>query len=128
MKKLAASILVLVYLTVTTGFVVSVHYCMGKLSAIELGYTGKTDCGKCGMNLQKSHGCCKDDVRLVKMQAEHNFAKTISPDFAVSLPAVTFFDASSPSCVAATDLPYFFANGPPLDKQDTYLHNRVFRL
>ena len=128
MKKLAASILILVYFTVTTGFVVSVHYCMGKLSSVELGYTGKTECGKCGMNLEKSHGCCKDDVKVVKMQADHNFSKTASPDFALSLPASNAFNNHSFAFEASSNVKLSLANGPPLDEGDTYLQNRVFRL
>ncbi|QEC58141.1 HYC_CC_PP family protein [Flavisolibacter ginsenosidimutans] len=128
MKKLAACTLFLVYFTVTTGFMVSVHYCMGKLSSVELGYTGKTECGKCGMNLQKSHGCCKDDVKLVKMQVDHNFAKTITPDFSLALSASNAFNDYGvwPQNLISADHP--FAHGPPLNKQDTYLRNRVFRL
>lgn len=128
MKKFAASILILVYFTVTTGFVVSVHYCMGKLSSVELGYTGKSECGKCGMNLEKSHGCCKDDVKLVKVQVDQNFAKTTSPDFSLALSANNSFADHSPSLQSLNNAGYPLPHGPPLDKQDTYLQNRVFRL
>jgi hypothetical protein len=128
MKKLAACILVLVYFTVTTGFVVSVHYCMGKLSSVELGYTGKTECGKCGMNLEKSHGCCKDDVKLVKMQVDHNFAKTVTPDFSLALASANTFGDFSVSLQSSANVDHPLAHGPPLNKQDTYLRNRVFRL
>ena len=75
MKKLAASILLLIYFTVTTGFVVSVHYCMNKLDSIQLGDNSSEECGKCGMHVEDSGGCCKDDVKLVKMQADSKRAE-----------------------------------------------------
>lgn len=128
MKKAAAVILLLVYFTVTTGFTVSVHYCMNKRVAVELGYSVKDDCGKCGMNIQKSKGCCKDDVRVVKMQADHNLAKTLGSDFSLSLPPAAFPDYPIASFFTSTHLRYPLAHGPPLNAQDTYLLNCVFRL
>lgn len=128
MKKFAASILLLIYFTVTTGFVVSVHYCMGKLQSVELGYCGKTECGKCGMVLKQSKGCCKDDVTVVKVKADHNLVKTTSPDFSLSSLPLQHNDAFALASVLASQHERPVANGPPLGKQDTYLLNRVFRL
>lgn len=128
MKKLAAAVLLLVYFTVTTGFVVSVHYCMKKQVAVELGYSVKDDCSKCGMDIEKSDGCCKDDVRVVKMQTDHNVAKTASPDFSLHLPLVDFYGIEIFSFSSFTFNAYPLPHGPPLNGQDTYLRNRVFRL
>lgn len=81
MKRLAAYILLLIYFTVSTGFVVSVHYCMNKVDSIKLGDDSSEECGKCGMHLQESNGCCKDDVKMVKMQVDQAFAKIVALDF-----------------------------------------------
>lgn len=128
MKKLAAAILLLVYFTVSTGFVVSVHYCMNKLASVELGYTGESECGKCGMNIVKSDGCCKDDVNVVKLKADHQLAKLEIPDFSLAMivspvPGFPLLDFS------ARDASFFAqAHGPPLPPQDLYLLHRVFRI
>lgn len=128
MKKLLASILLLVYFTVSTGFVVSIHYCMNKVDSIELGDNHDEECGKCGMHIEKSRGCCKDDVKVVKMQMDQTTAKTFVADFSIPLPtAITgeFILAPYKNCISAG---YPLAHGPPLSKQDTYLQNCVFRL
>ena len=128
MKKLLASILLLVYFTVSTGFVVSVHYCMNKVDSVQLGDSSSDKCGKCGMHVEDSGGCCKDDVRRVKMQVDHSFAKITTPDFSLQSPAKTF---SSDYVFAEANTArnkYPLAHGPPLSKQDTYLLHCVFRL
>ena len=128
MKKLFASILLLVYFTVSTGFVVSVHYCMDKVDSVQLGDTSADKCGKCGMHIESSDGCCKDDVKMIKMQVDQSFAKIAVPDFSLHLAVL---QADEYYVVAYTNTPeekHPLAHGPPISKQDTYLQNCVFRL
>lgn len=128
MKKFLASIVVLVYFVVSTGFVISVHYCMDKVRSLQLGDTSHKLCGQCGMPIKDNKGCCKDKVSVVKMQVDQTAAKWAKTDF--SLPAIAIAHTSF------LLLPLFntqkqeqpVAHGPPLSKQDTYLRNRVFRL
>lgn len=128
MKKPAAVLLLLVYFTVTTGFVVSVHYCMNKKVSVELGYSVKDDCGKCGMNIEKSGGCCKDEVRVVKMQTDHNPAKIAVPDFSLQVPPAGFPGCPNAFLFSSATKAYPLPHGPPLNGQDSYLRNCVFRL
>ena len=128
MKKLAASILLLVYFTVTTGFVVSVHYCMNKVDSIQLGDTSSESCGKCGMHIEDSDGCCKNDVKVVKMSVDQSYAKITVPDFTLSLPLPSFQEVHRFSLLASLQKDYPLAHGPPISEQDTYLQNCVFRL
>jgi hypothetical protein len=127
MKKLFASILLLVYFVVSTGFVVSVHYCMNKVDSVQLG-SGDEECGKCGMIIEDSNRCCKDDVKLVKMHVDQVFAKTVTPDFSLQLSANSLFSTDIYSLVSSVIEDYPNNHGPPLSKQDTYLRNCVFRL
>lgn len=128
MKRFAASILLLVYFTVTTGFVVSVHYCMNERVSVEVGYDGHDECGKCGMAIEKSNGCCGEEVKMVKLQIDHTTVNLPAADFALSLPPLDHFSimAVRPLVDKRPEGP--LAHGPPLYEEDIYLHNRVFRL
>ncbi len=37
-------------MTIASGVVVNVHYCMGRLASVEYGYDDHDVCGKCGMS------------------------------------------------------------------------------
>jgi hypothetical protein len=128
MKKLFASILLLVYFTVSTGFVVSVHYCMNRVDSVRLGDTSSDECMKCGMHIEDSGGCCKDDVKMVKMHADQAFAKITVPDFSLHLPLLSFSQSILFARYESPEESHLLAHGPPLSKQDTYLQNRVFRV
>ena len=128
MKKAAASILLLLYFVVSTGFVVSVHYCMDKINAVELGHVSNDECGKCGMYISDSDGCCKDEVKVVKMQVDQALAKLVKADFSLPLlfPQTTEFLFTPLFHKMEKTEPV--AHGPPLSEQDTYLQNCVFRI
>ncbi|HEY1022464.1 MAG TPA: hypothetical protein VGE06_09115 [Flavisolibacter sp.] len=128
MKKLLATISLLIYFVVSTGFVVSVHYCMDKLNGIEWGEADSDQCGKCGMTITDSDGCCKDEIKLMKLKVDQAIAKVVTNSF--TTPAVTIVPVSFllplPITEYVTEEPV--AHGPPLSEQDTYLQNRVFRI
>jgi hypothetical protein len=128
MKKLAAAILLLTYFMVSTGFVVSVHYCMDELDSIELGDATDSECNQCGMIIKDSNGCCKDEVKVMKMKVDQTIAKLVTTDF--SLPLILNFSSLFLLTPLVTDHEWQepVAHGPPLNEQDTYLHNRVFRI
>ena len=128
MKKLFASILLLVYFTASTGFVVSIRYCMNKVDSVELGDTSSDKCGKCGMHVEDSGGCCKDDVKMVKLQTDQAFAKITAPDFSFYLLPQTFSESTLFTRYHTTEERHPLDHGPPISEQDTYLQNRVFRL
>jgi hypothetical protein len=128
MKKVFASLMVLVYLTVSTGFTVSMHYCMDRFDSAQLGTSGSDKCGKCGMT--KHAGCCHDVIKVVKLETSHVSTPAINPGFSApaALPATTDFlyaavqnDISSHSFITE--------HGPPLlSGQNIYLQNCVFRI
>jgi hypothetical protein len=129
MKRVLAAILLLVYFTVSTGFAVSLHYCMDRLDSAELGASRADSCGKCGMHVEDSNGCCRDEVKVVKLSTDH-FAAQVLASFASAT-------AAMPVHTEYLILPFYnfsgiketIAHSPPLpDKQDTYLQNCVFRL
>ena len=128
MKKLLVTISLLVYFVVSTGFVVSVHYCMDRLNGLEWGESEAEECGKCGMPTTDSDGCCKDEVKVVKLEVDHTLAKLLTADFSVSLPAVITANYLFTPYLTSLAIEEPVAHGPPLREQDTYLLNRVFRI
>lgn len=128
MKQVVASILLLVYFVVSTGFVVSVHYCMDKVNAVQLGDAARDKCNKCGMPLKDKKGCCKDEVRVFKMQVDQAFAKFVKTDFSLSPDLSSHSQFFLATLFREIKLSAPVAHGPPLSEQDTYLQNRVFRL
>jgi hypothetical protein len=80
MKKVLTGILAVLYLAVSSGVVMELHYCMGKLAGVEL-YGGQDEkCGRCGMT-EKNTGCCHDELKIYKLEDAHkNVTNAISFD------------------------------------------------
>ena len=77
MKKTLVTILALVYLTVSSGATIHLHYCMGKLMSWGLSDKKDGKCGACGMQKAGHKGCCHDEQKLVKSEKDqiaHQFA------------------------------------------------------
>ncbi len=89
MKKLLVAILAIVYLGVSSGVAMTIHYCMGKVSSVEL-VTHSDKCGKCGM--KSNGGCCKDEFKIVKLSDSH---KLISNDLTISAPVAIIDNSKS---------------------------------
>ena len=130
MKKLLVSIVLLSYFALSTGVMVNFHYCMNRLASTEF-FAGETkECPKCGMHIETSHGCCRDEVKIVKIDDDQKVNNVVSFDFfaltaLVQRPSefiiASFYNAGSER--------HFQNHSPPLlSSQDTYLQNRVFRI
>lgn len=67
--------LALLYITISSGVMVNIHYCMGEISSVKYGVDKKAACGTCGMD--KKEGCCHVDHKFLKsgdQQLESNNA------------------------------------------------------
>jgi hypothetical protein len=129
MKKIIAFITFLCYFAVTCGVIVNFHYCMNRLNSTQFFTAESKTCGKCGMHTD-SNGCCKDKVKIVKMQIDQKTTSSIS----FELPA---FDALviipsefiSAAFITAGYAKQYQNHSPPLlTGQDTYLNNCVFKI
>ncbi len=78
--------------------------------------------------MQKDGKCCRDDVKIVKLQTIHLVAKSISPDFILPVAIVTPTEFLVSPFYNFTQINRGVEHGPPLSEQDTYLQNRVFRI
>lgn len=128
MKKAFAAILLSIYFLVSTGFTVNLHYCMDEFYAWELGESDD-ECDKCGMTTSKSEGCCRDEVKLLKLKQDVFQAKSATYFFA--LPALV--NATSTYLLLpfknAVPIQQFAVHDPPsLSGQYSYIKNCVFRI
>lgn len=126
MKRIITFILGIVYFIVSTGFVVNVHYCAGKLSSIKFEQSAKKCCCK-----KKHKGCCKTEQKLAKLSSGSKLAEvwlanqySIHAEPAV-LYTVNFSYPVSQRVVIDLTHPY-----PPPHKGNKFaqLHYCVFRI
>lgn len=128
MKKAFVAILAVLYLTITSGVVVNVHYCMGRFASVAYGADNHDVCGKCGMPDKKSK-CCHTESKLVKVQDVHQLAKT-QVQFQ-ELPAEAPVQQSLIQQPVTGQEPYLALqyHSPPDRRLNTvYLSNCVFRI
>ncbi len=78
--------------------------------------------------MQKDGKCCRDDVKIVKLQTIHLVAKTIRPDFNLPVTIVTPTEFLLSPFYNFTQINRSVEHGPPLSEQETYLQNCVFRI
>ena len=130
MKKVLLAIVLVSYLAVSSGIVVNFHYCMNGLASTELFAMEGKRCGECGMNLHKSHGCCHDEVKIVKLEDDQKITSSVS----FELPSLDM-PAQVPSEFISTtfyngDVTSSHNNHPPplLAEQDVHIINCVFRI
>ena len=82
MKKAAVFILAILYFAISSGMIVNLHYCMNRFTSADFNLTAdKNLCDKCGMDKTTSHGCCHDEIKLVKLQDDQNRASAVLFDF-----------------------------------------------
>lgn len=70
MKKVYTGILAILYLAVSSGIAMEIHYCMGKKAGIEFYGSTSDKCGRCGM-ADKTAGCCHDEFKFYKINDSH---------------------------------------------------------
>jgi len=128
MKRLITLFIALIYLVVSTGFVMNSHYCMGKLSSIELGRSEVKKC-ICGMRIDraKKSKCCHSKLDVVKLQEAHKTAPSVLFQFSVMEAVVPQFYWSAVNYTNLYTLDNYLKKLPPnLHKQDTYKRVGVF--
>ncbi len=128
MKKGIAAILLVLYVAFSSGVVISFHYCMDSFDSLQLGASDFEVCGKCGMHVEDTSGCCNDEVKIFKIQDDQQ-ASAINFKFS-SLDAIVapLPDFNEVALINSTHELFLNNHSPPLSKQNTYLQNCVFRI
>jgi len=132
MKKTIALISFLCYFAVTSGVVINFHYCMKKLASVHLFESTADECSVCGMDTHefKASGCCRDEVKLVKLEQDQNKLTLASYDIPSIEPvAIVPSEFIVTPFTNVDEQRHFHNHFPPLlSAQDTYLQNNVFRI
>jgi hypothetical protein len=132
MKKFIVSILAVLYLGLSTGATVHMHFCMGKFVGSSLWNNEKSDlCSKCGMEKKASKNkCCKDETKVVKIEQDQKV--TIPLDHSVDVTSIEILQNSfaAPILIINSSIEEaFHSNAPPLAfKAPIYLRNCDFRI
>src|SRR6266487_4912868 len=128
MKKIIASFTVIVYFAFACGVMVSYHYCMDSYDSVRLYKAASDWCTKCGMHTKK-HGCCHDEVKIIKLQNDYRISSTTF-SFENIQPTITthseFLYATVINDIALNKTDH----SPPLllSQRDAYIQNCVFRI
>jgi len=129
MKQVVAAILFFIYFAVSSGLILSAHYCMDELDSTEISFTTQDTCGKCGMETSDSNGCCRDEYKVVKIEVDQLVAKVLNTDFSLPLIHHNTTDLLLAPFRNFTPDYTLIAHSPPLlSEQETYIENCVFRI
>jgi predicted amidophosphoribosyltransferase len=129
LKKVLATISTVIYFAVTSGIVVNMHYCMDRFDSAQLYATNAEVCSKCGMHTSDSNGCCHDEIKVVKLNENHNFSQFNHEVKSPEAATVHYNDFLSSLHIQPVQQNDFLNHSPPLlSQQDTYLQNCVFRI
>jgi len=132
MKKFIVSILAVLYLGLSTGATVHMHYCMGKLVGSSLWHNEKSDlCSKCGMKKSISKNkCCKDEHKVVKVIQDQKIADDVYHSVQIESTEFVLNHFIIPETFVSSIIeenPY--SNAPPLNYEvPIYIRNCVFRI
>ncbi len=103
---------------------------MKRLVSIHLFETKAKICARCGMDNHQSEGCCRDEVKVVKLQQDQNKLIYGLPGIAkLSVPVIETSEFIVSPFTPFISTRYFQNHSPPLlSAQNTYLLNNVFRI
>jgi hypothetical protein len=127
-KKVFISILAILYITITSGVMVNIHYCMGKMTSVEYGNEKQKNCSSCGM--EQKDGCCHTEHKFIKSGDQHLFVKNIadlSAGYVVAVSETPAYPIND--FYTSRVLLYSPSHSPPDNRQNNLrLYNCVFRI
>jgi hypothetical protein len=126
MKKFLIAIFAVLYIGTSSGAVVHLHYCMGKLAGWGLGDRKSTTCDGCGMD-KSANGCCKDDHKFLKNDSDQKTTIAVQGIqlLALALP-VSPLEISSTHFLCATEENPISHAPPVINTVGLYIRNCVF--
>jgi hypothetical protein len=126
MKRFIATLLAIIYFSVSSGMVMSTHYCMGKLSSVNLSSNTK----KCGCGMSEKKGCCRTESKLIKLEDAQQKASLaeLALNLSVAVPALPLNFLLTPSINSQASVVLKVHPPPVLPNEDRCIKNCVFRI
>lgn len=125
-KKITVAILAFLYVSIASGVMVNIHYCMGDLASVEYGMEGKETCGKCGMKERK--GCCETEYKFIKLEDAHQLVNTTIEFSQLPAELEEYIVSHDIFLKEQSHLSLNYHSPPDPRVNDVYLHNCVFRI
>ncbi len=126
MKKFLVFIIALTYFITSTGFVVNVHYCMGKISAVKFEEPKQKCCCK-----KKHKSCCKTEQQLVKLSSNSKLVDAWMPaKVSISEALITpYFNYTNSVTSLTSDVDLTYRYSPPIkEKRYALIHYCTLRI
>lgn len=126
MKRLLTLIVTIIYFCISSGFVMSVHYCMGKVNKINVEIVPSKSC-ICGKKEMK--GCCKTESKFVKLTDIHQATNAdVSIIKTFHIVPVSYTNNNANVISINTKLVSTNHSPPIISPQPIYILNCVFRI
>jgi hypothetical protein len=126
-KKIFILVLAVMYMGLTSGVMVNIHYCMGQVAGVNYGHPEDEDCGKCGM--EKQDGCCHTDQQFVKADGDHlSVNSTATPTFPVEELPLLYLNDVGVDHTSPDPEDSHYQSPPDHRNNDVCLYNCVFRI
>jgi hypothetical protein len=127
MKKLIVAIVAFLYLGVSSGIAMEIHYCMGEKAGVEFYGNKNEKCGKCGMTEKK--GCCNDEHKFYKLNDSHkNVSNDVSFETPVAVLETTYPKYDFLPFISAASLAVQNHSPPLYTKPSLCILNCIFRI
>lgn len=105
---------------------VNVHYCMGAVASVSYGHEAPDSCGKCGM--QEKAGCCHSELKVIKLDDEHQQAVKAAQLAQVAELPVVYFELLVADYSSRNNFVNAYHSPPDQRVNAIYLHSGVFRI
>lgn len=126
MKKLSCILFACFYLILTSGFALSVNYCMGSVSSVDIDSPANNVCHTCGMK-GDTKSCCTSVFKFFKVNTSHLASSYAAGTHPVQLQAVVSGPSDFQSACLYPVHVIFPPFPPPLHTATpVYLLNNVF--
>lgn len=129
MNRIVAFILIIIYVTFTSGLLVNVHYCMGKVASVKIENAATDDaCNACEQKAVMS--CCNDHLTVLKVNDAHLGVVNESSLVSVASILLSVFPSNlfSVSNIISDDIILSNISPPPRNTPEIFLRNCNFRI
>lgn len=129
MKKIAVTILSVLYVVTSSGATINFHYCMGKFIGWDLSAPANNTCRNCGMAKNENKGCCNDAQQTLQLKKDQ-VATVINliPQTSFHYLNTRYFFTTKTYLPAIVCKPCSLHGPPGLNNESAFILNCVFRI